>query len=97
MHDVYFVHMINNFQASYSCISAKVLHAARDRMVRTPRWCPGYAVKRKLVMVAPWCIHLQQVKDSPMRSTMKVRMTMFVPTSSSLKEMLRSGPRLLLL
>ena len=58
MRDVYFVHVINNFQASYSCISAKVLHAARDWMAQTPRRCPGYAVKRKLVMMSPWRIRL---------------------------------------
>ena len=73
MCDVYFVHVINNCQA----ISAKVLHAARGRMARTPRRRPSYAVKRKLVMMSPRRICLQQVKDSPMRSAMKARMTMF--------------------
>ena len=68
MRDVYFVHVINNCQA----ISAKALRAARGRMARTPRRRP-----RKLVMMSPRRIRLQQVKDSPMRSAMKARMTMF--------------------
>ena len=58
-------------------LQAKVLHTARDRMVRTPRRCPDYAVKRKLVMMSPRHIHLQQVKDLPMTSAMKAKMTMF--------------------
>ena len=70
MRDIYLVHVINNFQA-------KVLCMARGRVVQTPHRCPDYAAKRKLVMMSPWCICLQQVKDSPMRSVKKARMTMF--------------------
>ena len=47
MRDVYFVHVINNFQASYSCISAKVLHAARDRMARIPHRYPRLCCEEK--------------------------------------------------
>ena len=59
MRDVYFVHVINNCQAN---ISAKVLRVARGRMARTPRRRPSYAAKRKLVMMSPRRIRLQQVR-----------------------------------
>ena len=70
MRDIYLVQVINNFQA-------KVLRVARDRMAQTPHRCPSYSVKRKLAMMSTRRIRLQQVKDLPMRSAMKARMTMF--------------------
>ena len=49
---------------------------------RTSHHCLGYAAKRKLVMMSPQRIHLQQVKDLPMRNAMKARMMMFKLSST---------------
>ena len=49
----------------------------QERMARTPRRLSQASSKRKLIMLSPQRVRLQQVKNSPVRSAMKARMTVF--------------------
>ena len=46
-------------------------------MARTPRRLSQASSKRKLIILSPRRIRLQQVKNSPVRSAMKAGMTVF--------------------